>query len=300
MANKNLSETRKNCQPSGDVAVLEKDVTEKAKDVARYGVIKVRSEESVYKAIEKMVDKKVSGLPVVDDTGLVGIISEKDVLRLLYGDQFLTGSIGDYMTSKVITFATDDSLTGVCDCLVKNNFRRVPILHEGRLVGIISRADLIRAFKDKFRPQAVTDRSTKQRGGGVLARDIMKCGLLTVQRQTPIYEAMDILASRNITGLPVVDDCMNLVGIISEKDMLRLICDPNAKAGKTEEFMTEEVVSFNHDDSLYDVCDCLVNNNFRRVPILNQGKVVGIISRADVMVHILKNKSGFFRQRSRQ
>jgi len=105
---------------------------------------------------------------------------------------------------------------------------------------------------------------------------------------------MDILATRNITGLPVVDDCMNLVGIISEKDMLKLLYDPNVKAGKTEEFMTEEVVSFNHDDSLYDVCDCLMNNNFRRVPILDQSKVVGIISRADVIVHILKNKSGFF------
>lgn len=300
MANKNLSETRNNGQPLGDMAVLEHSAPEKAKDVARYGVITIRSQESVYKAIEIMVGKNVSGLPVLDDTGLVGIISEKDVLRLLYGDQFLTGSVGDYMTSNVITFATDDSLTDVCDCLVKNEFRRVPILHEGKLVGIISRADLIKAKKDKFKPQAVPERSTEQRGGSVLARDIMKCGLLTVQRHTPIYETMDILASRNITGLPVVDDYMNLIGIISEKDMLKLLCDPNVKAGKTEEFMTEEVVSFNHDDSLYDVCDCLVNNNFRRVPILNQGKVVGIISRADVMVHILKNKSGFFRQRSRQ
>ncbi|MHC4431143.1 MAG: CBS domain-containing protein [Planctomycetota bacterium] len=300
MASENLSETKKNCQPLGGVAILEENAPEKAKDVARYGVITIRRQESVYKAIEIMVGKNVSGLPVVDDTGLVGIISEKDVLRLLYGDEFLTGSVGEYMTENVTSFATEDNLADVCDCLVKNDFRRVPILHEGKLVGIISRADLIRAYKDKFRPQAVPERSTGPRRGSALARDIMKCGLLTVRRQTPIYEAMDMLATRNITGLPVVDDCMNLVGIISEKDMLKLICDPNARAGDTEEFMTEKVVSFNHDDSLYDVCDCLVNNSFRRVPILNQGKVVGIISRADVMLHILKNKSGFFRQRSRQ
>ena len=294
MASKDFSETKKNCQPLGDVAVLEKNAPEKAKDVAKYGMITVRREESVYKAIEIMVEKNVSGLPVVDDTGLVGIISEKDVLRLLYDTEFLTGSVGDYMTENIISFDTEDSLADVCDCLMKNHFRRVPILHEGKLAGIISRADLIKAKKDKFKSQAVPERSTKQHRGSVPARDVMKCGLLTVRRQTPIYEAMDILATRNITGLPVVDDCMNLVGIISEKDMLKLLYDPNVKAGKTEEFMTEEVVSFNHDDSLYDVCDCLMNNNFRRVPILNQGKVVGIISRADVIVHILKNKSGFF------
>ena len=297
MASEDSSETKKNCQPLGDVAVLEKNAPEKAKDVAKYGVITVRSQESVYKAIEIMVEKNVSGLPVVDDTGLVGIISEKDVLRLLYDTEFLTGSVGDYMTESIISFATEDSLADVCDCLVKNNFRRVPILHEGKLVGIISRADLIKAKKDRFKSQAVPERSTKRHGGNVPARDVMKCGLLTARRETPIYETMDILATRNITGLPVVDDCMNLVGIISEKDMLKLLYDPNAKAGKTEEYMTEEVVSFNHDDSLYDVCDCLMNNNFRRVPILDQGKVVGIISRADVIVHILRNKSGFFRQR---
>jgi CBS domain-containing protein len=123
----------------------------------------------------------------------------------------------------------------------------------------------------------------------------MKAGLLTVRPQTPIYDSMEILATRNITGLPVVDDYMNLVGIVSEKDMLKLLYDPEVKPGKTEEFMTERIVSFDQDDNLHDICDCLINNHFRRVPILDQGKIVGIISRADIIVYILKNKSDFFR-----
>jgi CBS domain-containing protein len=90
---------------------------------------------------------------------------------------------------------------------------------------------------------------------------------------------------------------MNLIGIVSEKDILKLLYDPKVKPGKAEEFMTEEVVSFNQNDSLLDVCDCLINNNFRRVPILDQGRVVGIISRADIIVYILKNKSRFYRQK---
>ena len=108
---------------------------------------------------------------------------------------------------------------------------------------------------------------------------------------------MEMLATMNVTGLPVVDDNMNLVGVITEKDMLRLLKDPNSKSGNTEEFMTEEVVSFNHDDSLFDICECLINNHFRRVPILNRGKVVGIVSRADIIVYILKNKSVIFGRR---
>jgi CBS domain-containing protein len=201
------------------------------------------------------------------------------------------------MTEKVISFSEEDSIADICTCLINNSFRRVPILYDGKLAGLITRADLIKAMKDKFKPQGTLEKSTKQQRDRILARDVMKCGLLTIRPQTPIYEAMDILATKNITGLPVVDDYMNLVGIVSEKDMLRLLYDPKVKPGKTEAFMTEDVISFNQNDSLLDICDCLMNNHFRRIPILNEGKIVGIISRADIIVYILKNKSDFFKQR---
>jgi predicted transcriptional regulator len=78
--------------------------------------------------------------------------------------------------------------------------------------------------------------------------------------------------------------------------MLEFLNDPKAKSGKVEDLMTEKVISFNHDDSLFDICDCLRNNSFRRVPILNQGKIVGIISRKDIIVYILRNKSAVFQR----
>lgn len=292
-----MSPENKNYNQSiGNVAVAEKNESSKAVDIMRCGVTTIRKEKSVYDAIKILVEKNISGLPVVDDTGLVGIISEKDVLKLMFETEFISGTVADYMTRDIVTFDEQDSLTDICNCLIENHFRRVPIMHNNKLSGIISRADLIKANKNRFKPEGATAKSTIQKKS-LLARDIMKCGLITVQRQTPIYEAIEILASRHITGLPVVDDCMNLVGIISEKDMLKLLYDPTVKPGKTEDFMTNEVVSFNHDDSLLDVCECLINNNFRRVPILNQGKVAGIISRADVMVCVLKNKSAIFEHR---
>ena len=297
MASKDFSEIKNNGQSTSDVAVLEKNEPGKAKDIMKYGVITVRKDMSAYEAIGILLENNVSGLPVVDDTDLVGIISEKDLLKLLYDTEFLPSSVGDYMTGDVISFDEEDSLDNICDCLLKNHFRRVPILHHGKLTGIISRADLIKAYKHKFKPQGLAEKSTKHKDGP-LAKDIMKCGLLTVKRQTPIYEAMETIATRNITGLPVVDDYMNLVGIVSEKDVLKLLRDPKAKLGKVEDFMTEDVVSFNHDDNLFDVCDCLINNNFRRVPILNQGNIVGIISRVDLILYILKNKSAVFKHSS--
>jgi len=200
------------------------------------------------------------------------------------------------MTTNVFTFDEEDDLVDVCRCLMQNSFRRVPVMHRGRLAGIISRADLIRANIDKFRP------SVQQNGPApcpalVFAKDVMKSGLLTVRTSTLIYEAMEILATKNVTGLPVVDDYMNLLGIVSEKDILKLLYDPNAKPGLVKDYMTTDVVGFDRNTSLFEICHCLVNNNFRRVPILDNGKLVGIISRTDIMAYIMKNHSRFFAQK---
>ncbi len=271
----------------------------KAKDVAQYGVATIDKNSSVYQAIALMIKKNVSGLPVVDDSGLVGIISEKDALRLLYATEFVEGCVGDYMTTDVFTFDEQDDLADICQCLIDNSFRRVPVLHDGRLAAIITRADLIKANKEKFRPAVTRDVSLADTNL-VLAKHVMHCGLLTVRKNTTIYEAMEIIATRNITGLPVADDSMNLIGILSEKDLLKLLYHPDIKPGLVQDHMTSDVVTFDHNDSFLKICHCLVDNNFRRVPILDRGKLVGIISRTDIMAYIMKNRTKFFSQKTKK
>jgi CBS domain-containing protein len=119
-------------------------------------------------------------------------------------------------------------------------------------------------------------------------KTIMKTDVITVKRQTQIYEAIRTFVENNITGLPVVDDDMTLAGIISEKDVLKLLYNIEDRPGMVEDFMTKDVVSFNQDDSLIDVAECLIKNHFRRVPIVEAGKLVGIVSRKDVIRYILK------------
>lgn len=122
------------------------------------------------------------------------------------------------------------------------------------------------------------------------AKDVMKTNLVTVDRKTTIYDAIRIMVDNNITGLPVVNDDMTLAGIISEKDVLKLLYDIEDKPGHVENFMTKQVITFNHDDSLIDIAESFITNQFRRVPILKDEKIVGIISRKDVVAYILKLK----------
>ena len=73
------------------------------------------------------------------------------------------------------------------------------------------------------------------------AKTIMKTDLVIVNRQTEIYEAIKIMVENNITGLPVVNDDMTLAGIISEKDVLKLLYNIEDKPGHVENFMTKQV-----------------------------------------------------------
>ncbi len=99
------------------------------------------------------------------------------------------------------------------------------------------------------------------------------------------------MAKNEITGIPVVEDDMTLVGILTEKDVLNLFYAHEHEKNKTvNDFMTQPAVHFNENESLPDVCDCLMNNLFRRVPVTSRGKVVGVVSRADILEYILQLK----------
>ena len=121
------------------------------------------------------------------------------------------------------------------------------------------------------------------------AKDIMTRDVISVKKKTPIYEAVELVVKQNISGMPVVEDDMTLVGILSGKDMIALFYDKGEEENKTvNDFMTQPAVFFDEDESLLDVCDFLMKNIFRRVPITSKGKLIGIVSIKNVLEYILQ------------
>jgi CBS domain-containing protein len=99
---------------------------------------------------------------------------------------------------------------------------------------------------------------------------------------------MEMLVEHNISGIPVVEEDMSLVGIISEKDIIRFYADPENLINKpVSDFMTQPVIYFEENESILEVSQCLANNDFRRVPVTSSGKSVGVISRRDIIRKML-------------
>jgi len=118
------------------------------------------------------------------------------------------------------------------------------------------------------------------------AKAVMNTQVISVGLHEDIYEAIRMMALNNITGLPVVDETETLVGIITEKDVLSLLYNNEDRPGEVKDFMTANVVSFDQEDDLHSVVESLRTNHFRRVPILDKGRLVGIISRRDIITYI--------------
>jgi len=123
-------------------------------------------------------------------------------------------------------------------------------------------------------------------------KDVMTKDVVSVKKETPIYEAMELLRKNDITGMPVIEDDMTLVGVITEKDVLRLFYAEEDEKNKTVGFfMTRPAVSYRENENLRSVCDFMMINYFRRVPVVSKKrKLVGIISRPDIIDYILEQK----------
>jgi CBS domain-containing protein len=123
-------------------------------------------------------------------------------------------------------------------------------------------------------------------------RTIMSTDVVSVKRDTPVRDVIELFVAHDITGLPVVEEDGTLVGIVTEKDVMGVLADGHAISGRAEDYMTRSVVCFDEEDDLIAVCECLVTNHFRRVPILRWGKLAGVISRRDLIKYIIEPISG--------
>ena len=121
------------------------------------------------------------------------------------------------------------------------------------------------------------------------AKDIMIDHVVCVRKDTLVLNVNKLMVKNRITGIPVVEDDMSLVGMVSEHDILRLLHTfSEEKDRAVSDFMTKPAVYFEIEEPALDICYCLRDYTIRRVPITSNGKVVGIISRSDIIKYILK------------
>ena len=118
------------------------------------------------------------------------------------------------------------------------------------------------------------------------AKHVMNTEVLSISQDDPIDRAISMLIENKVSGLVVVDNAGRLMGIISEFDLLGLICECEDEGGRVADYMSPDVCSVDEDTSWVTIADIFQSQHMRRLPVTRNGKVVGIITRRDLILAI--------------
>jgi len=125
----------------------------------------------------------------------------------------------------------------------------------------------------------------------VRVRDFMMTKPIIFSSDMDLLDAIRVLVDRRISGAPVVDARGNLVGVLTERDFLKaaLVAGYHGeRGGPVRDYMSTEVEAVNADDSLVDVANRFGESKYRRYPVVQDNRVVGVVARSDVLRAIIE------------
>lgn len=125
------------------------------KDIMTREIVWISPEASIREATNKLLEHSVSGLPVIDKAGnLVGILTEFALLAIAYDNNVSDDFVAEHMTTDVLTISSSDPVNKVADAFILHRVRRLPVMENGRLVGLVARRDVLRALHNATAPYA--------------------------------------------------------------------------------------------------------------------------------------------------
>jgi len=213
------------------------------RDVMTSSPQKVHATTPVSNVVRTLLSGGFNGVPVVDDFDKpIGIITQGDLisrgkmpvrlgLMQQLGQENLDAvlkemadtSAGQIMTQPVITIAEDSPLSHAVDRMLKNKLKRLPVVNaEGKLVGILARLDVFRTITTEMPTWKTIQACNIALSDVCRVKDIMRRDTYTVTAETSLEEVMRVIDANDIQRVAVVADDGKFLGLISDRDLLRL------------------------------------------------------------------------------
>jgi CBS-domain-containing membrane protein len=234
----------------------------RVEEVMTRTVITIHPEAPIVEAVEKLVDKDYTALPVVDaEHHVVGIISDTDLLErgdmevslslkkaadphlvetLLARLRQSTRTVAHVMTPEPVTIGPQANLSEAAHIMSRHKLKRLPVVGpDKRLLGVVGRLDILTALAARYLPQEAPHRTTHPHlAHPRTVADVMDTTAPTVSPTTPLTEVLTLLASARVKRVVVVDADRRVVGIISDSDVIARM-DPETHPGLLEQLVSK-------------------------------------------------------------
>jgi MFS transporter, MHS family, proline/betaine transporter len=260
-------------------------------------ITKVQCVDELHSVIDvcKLMSKYNIGAIIVQSSSevlsakSVGIFTERDLMKkVISTNSDINKPVKDFMTKDFKTLDLEHKVSEIPYTLTEGYFRHLPVMQQDKLMGIISIKDIIRVHLNS-EMEGLKIGTGKIRD--IVGLDEIHESLKLIPETSSILEAVSIMAKHNIGSVITLDSEQNPIGIFTERDILRKIISLNVSLDQPiSEYMTRNFRYVTLDDDLKAVPQIMLNGNFRHLPVMDQGKVVEIISMRDIITVFNNNK----------
>lgn len=198
-----------------------KALNEPIKLIMTQKVVSIKTSAKISEAIEKMKESNLGGLPVVDEKDcLKAIVTERDI-AVLFAERTSGVTVAQLMSEKVVTALPKTTIFEAEKTMTMQGFRRLPIVSDGKIIGIVTAMDIIRFF-------GCGDVFKHLKSGTMIqvletpALEIASKNVSTVEPEVDVGQAAKVMREKDIGAVPVVKNS-RLVGIFTERDFFKII-----------------------------------------------------------------------------
>ncbi|MGC2061798.1 MAG: GGDEF domain-containing protein [Thermodesulfovibrionales bacterium] len=254
------------------------------KDIVVRDNVSISGNASLKDMISLMNTNQKGVVVIVRDGKPEGMLTERDVVRLLHEGADIELVVSKYARRRFITIKSERTLFYALSLMIENNIRRLIVIDDQDMfIGVIAQKDLLLFLEvDYYRTK-------------IQVRDIRKTisTLISLPADAGLDSALEKMVQNNISSLPILDKG-KAVGIITEKDILRLSGDAVSTATPVRLCMSHPVITVTPDTPLADVVKLMSMKNIRRVVVVDKDDfALGIVTDRDLVRNFESDYSNF-------
>jgi len=266
----------------------------KVEDVMSSPVITEDEDVSVTIISEDMELSGIGSVVITKEGKPAGIVTDRDIMIKICATR-RTGKVKvkEIMSSPLITIAPEALVEEACELMAANDIRRLPVMENDELVGIVSVRNILTRAPEhvhRFYPAE----------GKVVAEllevgDIMTLKVITEDENTPVAKISEGMKVSGI-GSVVITSEGKPAGIVTDRDMAIKVIMKDRKASeiKAKEIMSSPLITIAPEASVEKACELLAKNNIRRMPVMENNELVGIISVRNILTRAPEHVKKFY------
>ncbi|HOP66541.1 MAG TPA: CBS domain-containing protein [Methanoregulaceae archaeon] len=196
-------------------------INESVRTIMTQKITSLHDSASIADAIAIITGKMIGGIPIIDDHDvLMGMVTERDVMKILANER-VEGTVEDVMTRSLRVTEPDCPIGKVTKDMTTHRFRRLPVVSDGVLFGIVTATDIMKYLgTGKVFDQLVTGDVAEVMGLPV--RNLVSGKLFTISPEKSIHDAARMLLDKGVGALPVIESD-RLIGLVTEFDLVRVL-----------------------------------------------------------------------------